>query len=83
MTLSDLMVKNLESYGLWPDEAAEIVAAESKQADLADITWDRDANEYPLPLQTVLLMRLMRVSVEWIDANKPAHFARAILAGEV
>lgn len=44
--------------------------------------WRDDIEGYPKPFWAVMMLTLNRRAVEYIDANKPMHWARPMFAGE-
>ncbi len=82
MTIAQAILKHLEDNGLWGDEPAKVLAAmkASPANEAMQGRWDDDVAGYPAPLMAVLIMGANRAAVEWIDANKPKHFARAMFA---
>ena len=81
MTIRQMLEDKLVNHGLWPDEAKKVMeavaahpASESMQG-----RWDSESDGYPAQLIPVLWIGVKTRAVEWIDVNKPKHFARAIL----
>ena len=78
-TLRKMMTDN----GLWPQEAdavLESVRTEKHAEALAEVlgkTWDG----YPSQFHAGAWMTVKRMVIEYIDANKPQHFARPMFAG--
>ena len=84
MTWRDWMVKYLTDRGLWPKEALEVVNAEiaadvdeesGYKGPVAEVA-DRSHDGYPPQMDAVMALTLNTAAIEWIDANKPNHFAR-------
>lgn len=82
-TIREHAAKYLEGRGLWPDEAHAVVLKAEQSQILEGMTarWDEATDCYPPMLMRVVEVSLDAVAVEWIDANKPRHFARAMFAG--
>ena len=78
MTFRQWAIEFLTQHGLWPQEAEAVLAAAiAHPANEAMATrWDDDMEGYPPAIANVLRMSLSYSAVEWIDANKPQHFAR-------
>lgn len=76
--LHKMMIDN----GLWPQEAdavLESVRTEKNAEALAEVlnkTWEG----YPRQLHAVAWITVKKMVVEYIDANKPQHFARPMFA---
>lgn len=76
-TIEQKLLTFLTDNGLWPAEAKAVLEAARPQIERSGrITWHRPADEYPVPFYAVMFLILRRVALEWIDANKPLHFAR-------
>ena len=84
MTVREKLEEVLVNHGLWPEEASivfELMLERSVQGDgLGEVKWNDSAEAYPAQLLAVVLLILKERAVEWIDANKPKHFARVALA---
>jgi hypothetical protein len=81
MSIRERLEKSLVENGMWPDEAKEVlnIAAEDEVLKPMEFRWDDAAEGYPQSLFAVIWLRLKEIAVEWIDKNKPQHFARTIL----
>lgn len=81
MTIRKTIEEALVNHGLWPKEAANVVA--ELEADKASEPmwhrWDEDSSNYPPALLSVLLISAKSKAVEWLEKNAPKHFALAIL----
>jgi len=82
-TVEQVLVKKLVENMLWPKEAVEVVALLKADETTAGVRFDGAPDSYPTPMLAVLLMSAKRHAVDWIDKNKPMHFARPLLAGEL
>lgn len=85
MTVREKMSRYLQDKGLWPNEAESILdeaeKAESDGLEAMRGNWHKVADGeggYPMSFFAVVAMALDSLVVEWIDANKPQHFARAM-----
>lgn len=80
MTFIEYFKKYFEDRGLWSEEANAVI--EIMQADKANESmsgrWTDKVEEYPPQILSVLGMGADRAAVEWIDANKPHHWARGM-----
>jgi hypothetical protein len=85
MNFEQWALKYLEDNGLWPDEARDVFDA--MKADKANMemegVWHRTIDGYPVQMRAVLILGLRRHTLEYIDANKPMHFARPMFTGEL
>ena len=83
MTIRETLAKYLVDNGLWPQEAELVIDAyrdnEMTPEDMGRRLND-DTEGYPPQLMPLLLLAIRHEAVEWIDANKPLHFARLMLA---
>ncbi len=82
-TIRERIEKELFNHGLWPEEAKAIVK-EMETQDLQETKtmkdrWDEAEEGYPKVVLAVLLLSAKTQAVQWIDKNKPRHFARYIL----
>jgi hypothetical protein len=81
MILRKKIETELVNRGLWPKEAEAVM--KELEADKSSVPmqgrWDEDETAYPSQLFAVLLMAAKTKAVEWIDTNKPMHFARSLL----
>jgi ribonuclease I len=81
MTIRKRLETELVNHGLWPNEAEAVMT--ELEADEASKPmqgrWNEDETVYPPQLLAVVLMSAKTKAVEWIDRNKPMHFARGVL----
>lgn len=80
-TIRSAIRDKLEQHGLWDTEVAEVmqVVVSAPELDTMEGRWDTDADAYPAAIVNIAWLVAKRKAVEWIDANKPQHFARAML----
>ncbi len=86
MTIEQFSIKHLTDNGLWPQEAIAVVytAKKAMEAEMdGQRRWNDDIEGYPKPFWGVMMLTLNRRAVEYIDANKPMHFARPMFTGEL
>jgi len=80
MTIQKRIESELVDCGLWPKEA-DAVMKELKAGNTSmEGRWDEDETGYPLELLAALFLAAKIKAVEWIDSNKPSHFARSLLS---
>lgn len=80
MTIEEKFKDDLENNGLFPEEAAAVLVS-YVNGPLGEAMKDRmnePADGYPEPVLTVAWLGVKRAAVEWIDANHPQHWARAV-----
>lgn len=81
LTWRQWMERYLTERGLWEREAKAVVDgclaedAASKSPGISDIA-DKGHEGYPLAMDAVAALILSHKAIEWIDANKPLHWAR-------
>jgi hypothetical protein len=79
MTIEAWAIKHLTDNGMFPQEAGAVIAAvKTQMGDVMACRWSDDAEGYPGYLLAVLVLALNSNAVEWIDANKPKHWARMV-----
>ena len=78
MTIMEWTKGMLEENGLWPQEAEAVVAAMSDELTMKAMAcrWDDPVDDYPPHIFAVIGISAKRQALEWIDRNKPEHFAR-------
>lgn len=81
MTIKEKMTEMLESNGLWPDESRAVLelAINNQLVNSMAERWNDDISGYPKQLLSVVWDSIKKIAIEWIDQNKPAHFARPML----
>ncbi len=79
-TIESKLRQLLEQHGLWPQEVDAVIAAMKSDEITKSMAqrWNDDADGYPPQMMAVLWTSAKRQAREWIDANKPKHFARAM-----
>lgn len=82
MTIRQKIEETLVDHGLWEDEAKTIVTEAEKEKSLEAMQgrWDEDTAAYTAPLLAVTWMSVKHHATEWLKANKPQHFALAMLS---
>lgn len=82
MTIREKMTRLLEDNGLMPDQAQAIMELAIVDVSLESMVtrWNDESEGYPPQLFGAIWYPIKKVAVEWIDANIPQHFARAIFA---
>lgn len=87
MTWREWIMKYLTDNGLWSQEAEAVferyiaVPGEDMQRRLNDKI-DGYPPQMQAQMQAVLLFGLQDTALEWIDANKPRHWARPMFLSE-
>ena len=83
-TTKEKCISFLTNNGLWPQESEQVFEAAKPRLEVGgyQMTWDRPANEYPNALYAVMFITLKAVALEWIDQNKPMHFARPMFTSD-
>lgn len=81
MTVRKKLHEYLTSYGLWPEEAGEIL--DSIEIDKTyyalNEVMHKQADGYPIQFFVAAHMTVRSAALDWIDANKPMHFAQYVL----
>lgn len=80
MTFREALGKRLVDSGLFEPQAAAVLVA--FEADDTERLLDRDTEGYPDQIMALLWLGVQRRVVEWIDANQPKHWARAVFADD-
>ena len=80
MTLQEKAVKMLVDHGMWEKEAIAIIESylNSQYGKAMKGRMNDDESGYPPNFFIPVWMGVKRVALEWINANKPMHFARAM-----
>ncbi len=82
MTIQETLRKHLVDRGLRPLDALAIVnlygLSNACPADMANRFGDHTEG-YPPQLMAALVFGVRQVALDWIDSNKPKHFARLLL----
>lgn len=68
--------------GLWPNEANEVLTLAMANESLEPMLkrWNDGISEYPAKAIAVSWILVKRVALDWINANKPSHFAKMLLS---
>ncbi len=84
-TITNELTIMLINHGLWPDEADAIMALAMADESLQSMRdrWNDDVSEYPFRVITTTWLLVKRIALDWVNANKPSHFAKMILSGEI
>ena len=82
MKIREKFVKMLYDNGLFEKEAEAVIEHYVNSpigADMKECLNEDEAN-YPKPMMAVVWVGIKHSAVEWIDANHPQHWARAVFA---
>ena len=81
MTVADKLSALLVERMLWDHEAESIIQAMREDDAHAQLTeaFDKEWEGYPTQFHAVAWTITKQQAIEWIDANKPQHFARSVL----
>ena len=81
-TIKETLINKLIEHGLWKDEAEKIMleVESAPENELMKNRWQEDASNYPEIITNIVWFSTKRHAIEWIDANKPLHFAKHILS---
>lgn len=78
MTVIEWSKKYLTDRGLWADEA-DIVIGKIKSPALIEIL-HKESGDYPMVFLVTVALVLDRHALDYIDTEKPMHFARPMFA---
>jgi len=84
MQVSEFIKDNLSQYGLWPEEAEQVVdliRASDTHADLAAVL-DKNIEGYPPQFAAVTMAVAKSQAVSLLKETKPSHFALVMIEGE-
>lgn len=81
MTIREFLTQHLTDNGLFDDEAAAVIELAARPQEQGGLpTMHHRLNDsldgYPASFSAVLIMSIPRYALQWIDANKPKHWAR-------
>lgn len=80
MTFREAITHYLTENGLLDGDANEVMNRmmddEAHKAMMA--RWDDDMDGYPEPMKAFAIVCAKQAALEWIDVNKPRHWARAM-----
>jgi hypothetical protein len=82
MTIREKLLTLLEEHGLFPDQASGVLThyAESDLGEPMKGRLDDSLEGYPQQVLAAAWLGVRRSALEWIDANMPLHWARAVFA---
>ena len=81
MTIRENLEKFLFDHAMWPEEAkaaVELMATDPTQESMQG-RWDSQTDGYPEVLVRTLRFMSKTFAIRWLKANKPEHFALAVL----
>ena len=76
MSIESDLTDYLVNKGLWPDDAATVVASVKAQNGSLSIRWSGPRADYPPVMIGVLMMLAKREAAKLLDATQPGHFSR-------
>lgn len=80
MTTKERLKKMLTDYGMFDNQADEVLAEAIPQIESLilnyRIIWDRPASEYPDVVYNVMWLTLCDAALKWIDKNAPQAWFR-------
>jgi hypothetical protein len=78
MKIRDWFILDLNSRGLWPDQSEAVMAKAENDSLLMVMKgrWNDDTSDYPSQLLRTVGVSIDDITVAWIDANCPKHWAR-------
>ncbi len=82
-TLEQTITNLLVEHGLWEAEAQEIMTQIKFNDEVMGSRWNEQDTDYSPALVQALWMNARLEAVEWIDKNKPRHWARGMFADDV
>lgn len=82
MTFEEKCLNLLQEYGMWPDQAMEVLEmVKADEANKAMIgRWSDSVEGYPASLIAVLWLSVKDVALQYIDANCPTAWFRTMFA---
>lgn len=82
MTIREQLEKHLTDSGLFETQAKAVIDALIADDELTGSVmkdrWHEDVSLYPPQMLAVLTQSANAKALEWIDANKPQHWARGM-----
>ena len=78
MTIKEYLTEYMTNHGLFPDEADKVIDVYKAREDSMSQRMGDKIEGYPPEFPSVLLVTIRRDVVDWIDANKPKHWARGM-----
>lgn len=80
-SIREWMETQLVQYGLWPDEAVQIVWLVKEMAPPA-VRWSDQLSAYPAHFPAVIWQTVRSTASKWLKKNVPWHPSRTTLASE-
>lgn len=79
-TIRATITDRLQEHGLWPQEAEAVMSAVEAAPENESMKgrWGETPDAYPPMIMTLAWLSAKTKAVEWIDENKPQHFARGM-----
>ena len=82
MTTRQKFEEMLYNMGVFESDASDImdlaIPMIAEMLPQYNVTWDRPATEYPDAFYNVVFSTVKRAALQWIDANKPQVWFRAM-----
>jgi hypothetical protein len=80
-TIKRTLIEKLQENGLWLQEAEEVMAMVEADPANKDMQgrWDESPEDYPPSIMVLAWMSARDKALEWIERNKPKHFAKGML----
>jgi hypothetical protein len=75
-TITEHLREQLIESGLWPAEAEAVLQALKANDKTMEHRWNDYATDYPPQIIAALWRAAKRHALEWIEANKPQHWAK-------
>ncbi len=83
MTIREYLSDYLANRGLFADEAAKVIEAyKDRETSISSRMNDDIFTDYPPEFIKVLIVTIRGEAVDWIDKNKPKHWARGMFIDE-
>lgn len=83
MTWTELCVKFIYENGVFEEDAKKIVEVAKGHklfAETMKSRWNDKVSDYPEVMKGVILISLKSVALEWIEANQPQAWYKAMFA---
>ena len=80
MTVEQFAVDYLNKNGMFENDAKTVVefARTHELMEAMADSWQKPIEGYPEPMKIFLLISLRRIAVEWIEANQPEAWYKAV-----
>jgi hypothetical protein len=75
-TITEHLREQLVASGLWPAEAEAVLQALKANDKTMEHQWNDYTADYPSPMIAALWCAAKRHALEWIETNKPQHWAK-------